>query len=658
MAAVTNLLSLERVGVLLGIRHVLDGVSTGVAAGDCTGVVGRNGGGKTTLLRVLSGDLPPDSGRVTRARATRVVSVAQQDLTDPTATVRATVVGDTPDHVWASDASIRDVFTGLLGGLDAGAFPDGLQTLVGDLSGGGRRRVALAAALAAARPGGLPTDGSGHGVGADGDEPVLLLDEPTNHLDVEGVDWLASHLRRRFTAPTGGGTARGALVVVTHDRWFLDAVTTRTWEVVDGAVLAFDGGYAAWVLARAERDRQASAVADRRANLLRKELAWLRRGPPARTSKPQFRIDAAQALIADEPPPRDTVGLASFVAGRLGRTVVDLDRVGVDLGGRQVFTGLTWSLGPGDRVGVVGGNGSGKTTLLRLLDGELSPTEGSVRRGTTVRLARLPQDVRLAATERDADADVRLLWGAWPVLDALERLTREVDLAGGERIGSSSLLERFGFTGQRLWTPVDRLSGGERRRLQLLRLLVGGPNVVLLDEPTNDLDVDTLQALEDLLDTWAGSLVVVSHDRYFLERVTDTIWSVPGDGSLRHLPGGVDQYLRELPASSSSMSTSSSTAAAGAARAATGTVGPPGGGASGRGDQSSAERRAARKEAARLERVLERLSRQESELTQQIAAAPVDYQRVLDLDTRRLAVAAERGQVEDDWLAAAEEAEA
>jgi len=654
MAAVTNLLSLERVGVLLGIRHVLDGVSTGVAAGDCTGVVGRNGGGKTTLLRVLSGDLPPDSGRVTRARATRVVSVAQQDLTDPTATVRATVVGDTPDHVWASDGSIRDVFTGLLGGLDAGAFPDGLQTLVGDLSGGGRRRVALAAALAAARPGGLPTDGSGHGVGADGDEPVLLLDEPTNHLDVEGVDWLASHLRRRFTAPTGGGTARGALVVVTHDRWFLDAVTTRTWEVVDGAVLAFDGGYAAWVLARAERDRQASAVADRRANLLRKELAWLRRGPPARTSKPQFRIDAAQALIADEPPPRDTVGLASFVAGRLGRTVVDLDRVGVDLGGRQVFTGLTWSLGPGDRVGVVGGNGSGKTTLLRLLDGELSPTEGSVRRGTTVRLARLPQDVHLAATERDADADVRLLWGAWPVLDALERLTREVDLAGGERIGSSSLLERFGFTGQRLWTPVDRLSGGERRRLQLLRLLVGGPNVVLLDEPTNDLDVDTLQALEDLLDTWAGSLVVVSHDRYFLERVTDTIWSVPGDGTLRHLPGGVDQYLRELPAAASTAAAAATTST----RAATGPAGAPGGGASGRGDQSSAERRAARKEAARLERVLERLTRQESELTQQIAAAPVDYQRVLDLDTRRLAVAAERGQVEDDWLAAAEEAEA
>ncbi len=650
----TNLLSLERVGVLLGIRHVLDGVSTGVAAGDCTGVVGRNGGGKTTLLRVLSGDLPPDSGRVTRARATRVVSVAQQDLTDPTATVRATVVGDTPDHVWASDGSIRDVFTGLLGGLDAGAFPDGLQTLVGDLSGGGRRRVALAAALAAARPGGLPTDGSGHGVGADGDEPVLLLDEPTNHLDVEGVDWLASHLRRRFTAPTGGGTARGALVVVTHDRWFLDAVTTRTWEVVDGAVLAFDGGYAAWVLARAERDRQASAVADRRANLLRKELAWLRRGPPARTSKPQFRIDAAQALIADEPPPRDTVGLASFVAGRLGRTVVDLDRVGVDLGGRQVFTGLTWSLGPGDRVGVVGGNGSGKTTLLRLLDGELSPTEGSVRRGTTVRLARLPQDVHLAATERDADADVRLLWGAWPVLDALERLTREVDLAGGERIGSSSLLERFGFTGQRLWTPVDRLSGGERRRLQLLRLLVGGPNVVLLDEPTNDLDVDTLQALEDLLDTWAGSLVVVSHDRYFLERVTDTIWSVPGDGTLRHLPGGVDQYLRELPAAASTAAAAATTST----RAATGPAGAPGGGASGRGDQSSAERRAARKEAARLERVLERLTRQESELTQQIAAAPVDYQRVLDLDTRRLAVAAERGQVEDDWLAAAEEAEA
>jgi ATP-binding cassette subfamily F protein uup len=636
MAAVTNLLAIERVQVRLGLRAVLDNVSAGIGAGECIGVVGRNGGGKTTLLRVLSGELTPDSGRITRSKATRIVAVAQSDALDPGLSVREAVVGEVADHVWASDAGIRDVFLGLLGGLEAQLFPAGLETRVADLSGGGRRRVALAAALASVEP----------GVGASGtagDEPVLLLDEPTNHLDVEGVDWLAGHLVRRFAAPPGGGAARGALLVVTHDRWFLDAVTTRTWEVVDGNVLAFDGGYAAWVLARAERDRQASAVADRRANLLRKELAWLRRGPPARTSKPKFRIDAAQALIADEPPARDSIGLERFVAARLGRTVVDLHDVRVSLGGRTIFDRLTWFLGPGDRAGIVGANGSGKTTLLRLLDGELAPDSGRVKRGQTVRLARLPQEVRLTDTEAEADADVRLLYGPWPVLDSLERLTREVEIAGGERIGSSTLLERFGFTGQRLWTPVDRLSGGERRRLQLLRLLVGGPNVVLLDEPTNDLDVDTLQALEDLLDTWAGSLVVVSHDRYFLERTTDTIWSVPGDGTLRHLPGGVDQYLGELGAPGRA---GPSPGGVGPVAAATSTSAP-----------AVVDRRSARKEATRLERSFGRLLAQEADLAAQIEAAAADYQQVLDLDARLRALQAERVQLEDQWLAAAEIAE-
>ena len=482
-----------------GTRQLLDDVSLGVAEGDRTGVVGRNGGGKSTLLRLLARREAPDSGRVTHAGGLRVAHVGQRDDLGPTATVRSLVVGDGPAHEWAADARVRDVLTGLFGGRDD--LDVMLDRVVGPLSGGERRRVALARALV-------------------GDHDLLVLDEPTNHLDVEGIDWLARHLAAR----------REALVVVTHDRWFLDAVCTRTWEVQGGAVHQYDGGYSAYVLARAERDRISATEDARRANLVRKELAWLRRGPPARTSKPRFRIDAANALIADEPAPRDSVELVRFAGARLGRTVYDVTDATVQVGDRVLLDGLTWQLGPGDRVGVAGVNGSGKTTLLRLLVGELHPSSGRVVRGVTVRTAYLSQDV--------AELDPALR-----VLEAVESVRREVDLGRGRTITATQMCERFGFVGNAQWTPVGELSGGERRRLQLLRLLMDGPNVLLLDEPTNDLDIDTLTALEDLLDGWAGTLLVVSHDRYFLERVCDRTVALLGDGGLRDLPGGVDEYL-------------------------------------------------------------------------------------------------------------------
>ncbi len=648
MAAPSPLVSVERADLRYGTRDVLRGVSLGVAAGDRIGVVGRNGGGKSTLVGVLSGALTPDSGRVVRNGGARVVLLGQGDDLPLDATVRSAVVGDTPDHVWAADARVRDVFTGLLGGV-AAAGAGGLDAPVATMSGGERRRVALAAVLSGLG-GDVRTAASAASVGAADagttslDGVVLVLDEPTNHLDVDGVDWLARHLDGRYASTAG---ARGAVVVITHDRWFLDAVATRTWEVVDGRVEAYDGGYAAYVLARAERQRVADTEQERRANLLRKELAWLRRGPPARTSKPRFRIDAANALIAAEPPARDSLQLQNFATARLGRTVLELENVDAGVGDRALFTGLTWRLGPGDRVGILGANGSGKTTLLRLLDGELVPTGGRVVRGATVRLARLVQQVELVADEARADADVRLLFGGWRVLASVERLRTEVDLGGDRTIGARQLLERFGFAGERMWTPVADLSGGERRRLQLLRLLIGGPNVLLLDEPTNDLDTDTLTVLEDLLDTWPGSLVVVSHDRYFLERVTDRTVMVVGDGSIRDLPGGVDQYLAEhrFPNAGSGSPGSQSGAPATAASRSSG----PG--------RTGVDLRAARREITRLERRVERLAAAEAALAEQIAAASADYQQVLGLDAERRELVAEREQSEQQWLELAESVE-
>jgi ATPase subunit of ABC transporter with duplicated ATPase domains len=471
---------------------------------------------------------------------------------------------------------------------------------VGDLSGGQRRRVALAALLVRR-------------------DDILVLDEPTNHLDVEGVDWLAGHLRTRWPA------GRGALVVVTHDRWFLDAVCERTWEVHDGAVDAFDGGYAAYVLARAERARFASVTQERRANLLRKELAWLRRGAPARTSKPRFRLDAAAALVADEPPPRDRLALEKMATARLGKDVIDLEDVTLRLGDRELLRDVTWRLAPGERVGIVGVNGSGKTSLLRLLLGQLPPAAGRVRRGKTVRTAMLTQEVR----ELD-DPDVADL----RVQEAVEKVRGSVRI-GDRDVTAGQMLENLGFARERVWTPVRELSGGERRRLQLLRLLMGEPNVLALDEPTNDLDTDTLAAVEDALDGWPGTLLVVSHDRYLLERICDRQVALLGDGRIRDLPGGVEEYL--------------------ALRRAALTPGPAAAPAVESGP-SAGDARAARKELARLERQLSKLADAESRLHEQMAQRATDHEAVLELDTRLRALHDERAALEEEWLEAAEHA--
>jgi len=606
-----NLVNLESVTKAYGTTVLLDAVSLGVGEGDRVGVVGRNGGGKSTLLGVLTRSVPPDTGRVTHTGGLRVAAVGQADDLDASATVRSLVVGHGPAHEWAADARVRDVLEGLFG--DRSALDAVLHRPVGPLSGGERRRVALARALV-------------------GEHDLLVLDEPTNHLDVEGIDWLARHLSAR----------REAVVVVTHDRWFLDAVCTSTWEVTGGAVHAYEGGYAAYVLARAERDRLQSAVDARRANLVRKELAWLRRGPPARTSKPRFRIDAANALIATEPPARDPVELVRFAGSRLGKRVYDLEDATVEVGGRALLDHLTWQLGPGDRVGVAGVNGSGKTSLLRLLTGELRPSAGRVVTGLTVRPAYLSQ----AVTELDP---------ALRVLEAVEQVKQVVELGKGRTATASQLCERFGFVGAAQWTPVADLSGGERRRLQLLRLLMDEPNVLLLDEPTNDLDIDTLTALEDLLDGWPGTLLVVSHDRYFLERVCDRTVALLGDGRLRDLPGGVDEYLarrRAVVAAQAAGAAGAAGATGGAGAAGTAAASSGSGGSSGPGD--AARLRADRKELARLDRSLDRLRRQEQRLHDDLAAAATDHERVLALDTELRALTAEREALEEQWLEVAE----
>ncbi|MFP5334087.1 MAG: ABC-F family ATP-binding cassette domain-containing protein [Actinomycetes bacterium] len=598
-----HLLNLESVTVHAGVRTLLDGVSLGLDDGDRVGVVGRNGDGKSTLLGVLARTRTPDAGRATHTGGLRVGVLSQSDAVDGTLTVRQAVVGEGPEHEWASDARVREVLAGLLADVSVDV-PGGFDAPVSTLSGGQRRRVALAHLLT-------------------GEHDLLLLDEPTNHLDVEGVAWLAEHLRTRWPA------GRGALVVVTHDRWFLDAVCTATWEVHDGVVDAYEGGYAAYVLARAERGRVAAVTAERRANLLRKELAWLRRGAPARTSKPRFRLDAAAALVADEPPPRDPLELQRAAGTRLGKDVLDVEDVTVRVGDRALLDDVTWRLGPGDRVGVIGANGAGKTTLLRLLAGELAPDAGRVRRGKTVVTAVLSQHLE----ELDEVAHLR-------VVEAVERDRQVIDV-GGRELTAAQLVERLGFTRERAWTRVADLSGGERRRLQLARLLAGSPNVLLLDEPTNDLDTDTLTAVEDVLDSFGGTLVVVSHDRYLLERVCDTQVALLGDGTLRDLPGGVDEYLA-LRADRTATPTPRGDHAAP----------PPAAGAPT--GASAADVRAARKDMARIERQLSRLAAAEERLHARLVERSTDHEAVAALDAELRALAREREALEEDWLAAAE----
>ena len=531
--------------------------------------------------------------------------VTQRDDLDPQRTVGEELVGDRADHEWAGDARFREVLDGLLGGVALGRFPHGLDTPIGPLSGGEQRRIALARALI--------------------DSPqLLLLDEPTNHLDIEGIAWLARFLAAR----------RGTLLVITHDRWFLDAVCDRTWEVADGTVFQYEGGYSAYVLARAERDRQAAAREDRRRQLVRKELAWLRRGPPARTSKPKFRIEAANALIADEPPARDAVQLLRFSTTRLGDRVLDAVDVSVTLGGRRLLDDITWRLGPGQRVALVGANGTGKTTLMRLLAGDREPDAGEVQRGATVRLAELSQDAA------ELPAGLR-------VVEALAEIRGRVTTSGGEELTPGTLAERFGFRGEKLSTRTDVLSGGERRRLALMRLLLSEPNVLLLDEPTNDLDIDTLTALEDLLDGWPGTLIVVSHDRYFVERVCDDVYALMGDGAIRHLPGGVEQYVSLRAAQDRAGEGPSAVGAPNAAATKAEPAAPRG-----------TQRRAAQKELARVERELARAEQRAAELQEAMAAAATDAGRLRELSDELTALGTHREQLEASWLELSETLEA
>jgi ATP-binding cassette subfamily F protein uup len=587
MSTAANLVNLERASKAFGVRPLLTEVSLGVQEGDRIGVVGRNGDGKTTLLEILAGIEAVDSGRTTQTRGLRWGLLSQHDTLDDAATVRGSVLGGLAEYEWASQPRARGIVRHLLSGIH-------LDRGVAGLSGGERRRVSLARLLV-------------------DDLDLLLLDEPTNHLDIEAVAWLAEHVANRALT----------MVVVTHDRWFLDEVCTTTWEVHDAQVDSYEGGYAAYVLAKAERLRQAASAETRRQNLVRKELAWLRRGPPARTTKPRFRIDAANALIEGEPDPRDRVELQRFATARLGKDVLDLEDATISRGGRDLVDRATWRIGAGDRIGLVGVNGAGKTSLLSVLAGQVRPEAGRLRTGRTVELAYLTQALD------DIDPADR-------VLASVEKLARVVTIADGKQLPETSMLERFGFTGDKLTARIGDLSGGERRRLQLLRLLLGEPNVLLLDEPTNDLDIDTLNVVEDYLDRWPGTLIVVSHDRYFLERVCDTVWGLLGDGSIGLLPGGVDEYLARRGTSEEQMRPPPTDATA--------TPAP----------SDAAALRRARKELAKLDRQLAKLALRIGEVHASMAEHASDFERLGGLDSELKALESERDQLESRWLEQAE----
>lgn len=595
-----HLLGAESVSVSYPTAQPLRSVTVGVDEGMRIGIVGRNGDGKSTLLRVLARLQEPDDGRVTHRGGLRVGMLGQTDDLHDGATIGQSVLGDLADHEWAADRRSREAVDALVGDLD-------MDATIGALSGGQRRRAALAALLL-------------------GDWDVLVLDEPTNHLDVDAITWLAAHLRERWSKD------QGALLLVTHDRWFLDEVATTTWEVHDGIVDPFEGGYAAYVLQRVERDRQAAVAEVKRQNMMRKELAWLRRGAPARTSKPKFRIDAANQLIEDVPPLRDRVELSRMATARLGKDVVDLHGAGVSFGDKQVLRDIEWRLAPGERTGIVGGNGSGKSTLLSLIAGTLTPTEGRVKHGKTVRIGSLDQQFGELATISDDR-----------VRDVLARFKTTYTIDGSD-LTPAQLLERLGFDRALLSARVGDLSGGQRRRLQLLLVLLEEPNVLLLDEPTNDVDTDTLAAMEDLLDTWPGTLIVISHDRYLLERVTDNQYAIL-DGRLRHLPGGVEEYLRLRK--DRETTTAQLTSAVSSPPSSDQRAEPALGGA---------ETRAARKELAALERRMDKLAAQVTELHQQMAGHDSsDYTGLTELGDRLRALETETAELEERWLEVSEQ---
>lgn len=580
-----NLVNLEGVSKAFDIRPLLDEVSLGISEGDRIGIVGRNGSGKSTLLRVMAGVEPPDKGRVTRANDLRVGLLSQVDVEDPSATVGEVVLGNKEKHEWAREPGIREVFDGLFGGHSDEFFDRKFSAL----SGGERRRVGLAKLLIS-------------------NVDLLLLDEPTNHLDVEGVAWLSRYLNQRKEL---------AVAVITHDRWFLDAVTDRTWEVVDGKVEEYDGGYSAYVLSKAERSRQASVLEGRRNMLIRKELAWLRRGAPARTSKPKFRVDAANELIASEPPPRDGTELLRFARNRLGNTVYELHHARICAGERQLLDDVYWNVGPGDRIGIVGINGAGKTTLLRTLVGENKLAAGKLVKGVTVKPAFLTQHLSELNPK-------------WRVLEAVEDVANRVELGSGKELSASQLCERLGFDRETQWTPVGDLSGGEKRRLQLTRLLMDSPNVLLLDEPTNDFDIETLTELEDLLDSYSGTILVISHDRYFLERVCDRFVGLLGDGHLSDLPRGVDQYLEQREAMIAQMNENE---------------------APKREISSAAAQRQLKKDLVRLERQLEKVSEKISALHVDQEVAAFDPEQLAQIDKELESLRSDQTQLEEEWLA-------
>jgi len=576
--------NIEEVSKAFDIRPLLSQVSLGVSEGDRIGIVGRNGSGKSTLMKIIAGVEDPDSGRVTKSNSSRIGILSQVDTASKDATVGDVVIGNREKHEWASDPRIREIFTGLFGGFDDHLF----ERTFASLSGGEKRRVGLAKLLI-------------------DDLDLILLDEPTNHLDVEGVAWLAEHLKACKDL---------AVLVVTHDRWFLDAVTDRTWEVVLGKVEEYDGGYSAFVLAKAERARQAGAMDARRNNLIRKELAWLRRGAPARTTKPKFRVDAANELISAEPAPRDSTELLKFALNRLGNTVFELHHAQIQAGEKELIHDLTWNVGPGDRIGIVGVNGAGKTTLMRTLAGQLKPTSGKLVTGITVKIAFLTQHL----DELDPK---------WRLLEAVEKVATHVEIGKGKTLSASQLCERLGFDRDAQWTPVGDLSGGERRRLQLTRLLMDSPNVLLLDEPTNDFDIETLTELEDLLDSYGGTLIVISHDRYFLERVCDRFYGLLGDKVLRDLPRGVDQYLEHRAVSSAPSTESSSKEGS---------------------TSSAAQLRQLKKDLTRVERQVAKGKERLAQLKLELEAAAFSPEKLLELSAEIATVESELVVREEEWL--------